>query len=170
GHEAIAELLRAVGAKPGTQIRMIDLKPPLNAGGKHRVPRVLPVTKDDPRMLAAHQEAAARLAELRELARNHPGHAYVKLSAGSEHLWCAILRVGERDFEVELISEPLAAELRGPRVRTIADHDVEDWIVSTSPTSFEGGFGERAMRQLAIEEYGTAPAEMPWARSAAPER
>ncbi|MGE0551584.1 MAG: ankyrin repeat domain-containing protein [Kofleriaceae bacterium] len=165
GHEVIATMLRACGAKPGTEVRMVELSPPRNAGGKHRVPRAIPIKTDHPLMRAAQEEAAARLPELRELARTHPGHAFVKFALGSEHVWAQVTRVGNEDFGIEIAQEPLRPELRGPTARTISDREVEDWMVRTSPSVFEGGFGERVMNQLVLEEYGTSrplPADTTW--------
>ncbi len=160
GHAEIAKLLKARGARHGSEVRMRDLKPPKSAGGMHRVPEVLGLPTDSPALQKAKAEAQATLGQLRELFAKQVRvgvKGALNPAAPAEKTWMGVTQLDAATARGFLMSNPLQSNDKPGAAVELPLAQVEDWIAELPDGSLRGGYGLKVMFEYAREEYGALP-------------
>ena len=137
------------------------------------VPRLPPlsVDEDDPRMLAAMEQARNSLDRFRQLVDRgdpqDPGEVQAQVKVGfvsssgtTEHLWAEVLELGESGVSVRYLTPPVTHTGQLERLHEHSLEDVEDWAVFTEAGRIHGGYTQRAMFAIARETHGDLPPEL----------
>lgn len=125
----------------------------------------LELGEDDPLIAEATREARESIPQLRELFAADGAGARVKIpfvtnSGETEHLWAELLSLGDDEMTVRYITPPVSHTGKLERVHTHRLSDLEDWVVTTDPEHFVGGYSMRVMFRRAREQWGQLPPQL----------
>jgi hypothetical protein len=109
---------------------------------------------NDPLLLEARTQAKTSLPRFRELLKQYPNNAGIKLRFVSnsnqiEYLWAEVLEAREGEYRIHLETLPVTHSGRLDRLYTCKEEDIDDWLVTDDTGSIHGGFSQRAMFKIA---------------------
>jgi len=160
----LVELLQAHGARPGAEFRMAEVLARLSPASRQAwvFPRSWGMRTDDPRLVAARQQARATLGHLdRAVAEQRT--AVVKWSLDgdgtSEAVWGEVVGQGlDDDLIVSLLTPPAAMD--GPTGPVVVPRAaLHDWEVLLDDGTRLGGFTKRVTLEAMRDEFGSLPPE-----------
>src|SRR5262245_7198252 len=123
----------------------------------------IPISDDDPEMLAARRRARDTLGEMR-LLHSQPNSGvrlkvpFVTSSGVRELLWAELRDLRAEDAQVLYLTPPVTHTGRLERLHVHPLWDVVDWQVELPDGRYRGGFTMRVMFARHREKYGQLPA------------
>ena len=125
----------------------------------------LEVGNDHPMIRAAVDEARARIDEFQRYVTDAPERCIVKFalttsSENIEHVWAEVVEADWPRLQVRLVTPPVTHEGRLERLREISADEIEDWQATLEDGGIRGGFTQRAMYDIAREQWGELPPDL----------
>lgn len=130
-------------------------------------PRVPPlaISDDDPLMIEARQKAKESVPQMLELFIGAKDATRVKIpfvtsSGTTEYLWAELLAVDRDSISVRYMTPPVTHTGRLERLHTHRIADIVDWVVTSDPDRYIGGYTMRVMFRRGREQWGSLPPEL----------
>ena len=125
----------------------------------------LVIDENDPLMKEAVQQAKRSIPEFRELYRQRPQQANVKVplktsSGVTEFLWAEVLALEGDTLKVRLLTPPVSHTGQLERLQTYNVQDLVDWSVEMDDSRKQGGYTMRVMFKRGREQWGDLPDEL----------
>jgi len=120
---------------------------------------------DDPLLDEARHKARETIPQMVKLFHDFPEQALVKTKFISnndqvEYLWGELKEVDENNLKLFLVTPPVSHSGKLDRHITIDIGALEDWQVTDSAGNIFGGFSQRAMFQIARQQWGKLPKKL----------
>jgi len=125
----------------------------------------LAISDDDPEMKAAMKKAKETISEFRQLYKEHPNGAMVKIafvtsSGRTEYLGADVLELGEKDIKVRITTPPVSHKGKLESLQSFPIEKVVDWVIVMPGDKRKGGFTMRVMFKKAREQWGKLPPDV----------